>query len=137
MIEIPQDLLTAYGGSFTRDQVVDIVERHMEMGGYAVINTYGINPVVTELGVTSSQVTVSWPSYGSDVSYNVYYSNAIDTGFVKANTGLIVDSLSGNQFDITGLTASTKYFIKVGAVDSSGNESFGAVVSATTETSVT
>lgn len=130
MIEIPQTILTDHGGVFTRDQVMDIVQRHMDAGGYPVIKTYGIDPVVTDLAVASGLFTIGWPSYGSSTTYNVYYSKSIDDNFIVANSNPIVDNSSGNEFTVSGLIGSTKYYVKVGAFDSDGDESFGPTISA-------
>jgi hypothetical protein len=136
MAEVPQTLLTGHGGNFTMDQINDVIERHMKMGGYAVVKTYGIDPVITDITTTSGEVTFSWPSYGSEVTYNVYSSVSIDSGFTRDNNILITDVPTGNEYTISGVSASTKYFVKIGAIDSDGDESFGTTVSATTLTSI-
>jgi len=131
MAELPQTLLTEHGGTFTQDQLNDIVGRHMKMGGYPIVKTYGIDPTITEETVGSGYVTVNWPSYGSAVTYNVYISTSLNVGLIADNNAPIADVASGNQYTASGLTPSTKYYLKVGGIDDD-DESFGPVVSATT-----
>lgn len=132
MAEIPQTLLVDHGGNFTRDQIESVVERHMEAGGYAILNTYGIDPVITDATVESGLFRVSWPSYGSQVDYNLYYSTSRTQGFILANDDELQDVPSGNNFTVSGLTPSTKCFVKIGALDLDDDESFGPTVALTT-----
>jgi hypothetical protein len=136
MVEIPQTVLEAHGGDFTTDQVDDIVERHIAMGGYAVVKTYGVDPVITDATVGSGHISISWPSYGSSVTYNVYQSREIDIGFAQVNSSDIADVPGGNNYTASGLIASTKYYLKLGAVDANYDESFGTTVAVTTSTAV-
>lgn len=136
LAEVPQTLLTEHGGRFTKDQISDVIGRHMKAGGYAIVKTYGIDPHIIEKEVTVDSVTVRWPSYGASTTYNVYYSTNIDTNFIVANDMLVNDNVSGNQFTIENLSSTTKYYIKIGAFDSNYDESFGPTISATTSTTL-
>lgn len=137
MAELPQTLLTDHGGLFTRDQIQGIVERHMDAGGYAILNTYGIDPAITDIVVGSGHFDVAWPSYGTQVSYNLYYSTSIDQGFILGNSDELEDVPSGNNLTVSGLSASTKYYVKLGALDANEDESFGPTVALTTAVSIT
>jgi hypothetical protein len=132
LVEVPQTLLSAHGGRFTRNQIVDITSRHMKAGGYAILRTYGIDPAITTIVTTSGTCEVRWPSYGSGITYNIYYSQGLKTGFSQANDTTVSDVSDGNTYTISGLTALTKYYVKVGALDTNSDESFGTTVSATT-----
>jgi hypothetical protein len=132
MVDIPMELLDAYGGDFTEEQVRSIVERHTQYGNYAAIRYYGIDPILMDLVVGSGEYTVSWPSYGDEITYNVYQSRHIDTGFVLINEVDLFDNPGGNSFAASGLTPSTKYYVKVGATDENVIESFSQTISVTT-----
>jgi hypothetical protein len=136
MVEIPQTILSDHGGSFSYQQVKDVVEKHMDIGGYPIVKMYGIDPVVTTCTTTSGTIQVCWPTYGTSVQYNVYYSLDINSGFVADNSSPLDDSGSQNCYTVSGLDASTKYYMKVGALDANDDESFGPTISATTTTSV-
>jgi hypothetical protein len=131
LAEIPKSVLTEAGGKFEYEEVVDIVERHMKIGGYAVINTYDLDPVITDAVPGSGLVTLSWPTYGSGVLYNVYCSVSIDEEFEKENDWYLLDDGTDNSFTVSGLNTLAKYYFKVGAVHNS-NESFSPVIEATT-----
>lgn len=135
LAEYPQTLLTDHGGDFTEEEVREIIERHMAFGGYPVMKEYGINPAVITITPSVDNIWVAWPTYGPGVSYNVYRSIDLDVGYTKQNSSLLVDVSSGNSFTVSGLDALTKYYIKIGAVDTDGDESLGNPVSATTTSS--
>lgn len=135
MVEVPESLLSINGGRFTSEQIRDVVERHMDASSYAIIKTYGIDPVLTSLTVSSGEVTIGWPSYGSDVSYSVYQSSSIEDSTFSGVSSSLSDVALGNSFIVSGLTPSTKYFLKVGATGSENIESFSQTISATTTSS--
>lgn len=137
VVEVPKTLFTEYGGEFTEDGVRDIVHRHMDASGWGILKKYGIDPVFTGGLVTSGLITVQWPTYGADITYNLYYSTDIDTGFAKLNFSEIVDVAPENEFTVSGLTASTTYYFKIGAVDTEDREFFGPTVALTTSGLVT
>lgn len=155
-VQVPEDLLSVNGGRFTLDQVSTIVEKHMKAGGYPILRSYGIDPVITGYSVGSAELIIEvttlgtetygslpvgtpdpsgpgflgvyWPSYGAGVVYNTYISSSIDTGFAQDNSSPIVDNPSGNFYEFSGLITSTKYFVKLGAVGSNSIESFSQTI---------
>ncbi|WP_459193776.1 fibronectin type III domain-containing protein [Halosimplex sp. J119] len=81
-------------------------------------------------GTTASSVDLSWDGStddgGSGIdAYNVYVDDSLDHTVSADSTGTTV----------TGLSAETQYTLGVSAVDSAGNESDQATVTATTQTS--
>lgn len=128
--EVPQTLLEQYGGAFTRQQVIDIISRHMKAGGYPVVRTYGIDPVLTGVISTTTTLTITWPSYGP-INYKVYKSTSAGYGYASVST--ISDNPSGNNYSITGLSSGTVYYLKISAIDSNGYESFSQTITAQTE----
>lgn len=132
VVEVPQSVLTDFGGRFTRDQLDDVIYKHMKAGGYAIVKTYGIDPVITSLTVGSGLIEIGWPSYGSGLDYNVHKSLSINSGFSTANESLIHDIGSANTCSISGLITNTKYYIKVSAITVDNETSYGTTISATT-----
>lgn len=117
LVEIPQDVHKDNGGNFNDEEIADLINRHMKLGGYAIVKKYGINPTILASGctTTSGTITFHWPSYGPDITYDVNLSTSIDTGFTKQNSSAIADVPSGNQITVTGLNPSTKYFVNLTA----------------------
>lgn len=130
LVQLPQSILETYGGNFSLEQVKDIVARHISFGNYPIIKFYGINPAIINSATTTTTITISWPSYGSTRTYNIYYSKNIETEYVLANNTVITDNLTTNTYTLTGLKPNTKYYIKIEADD----ESFSQIISATTLT---
>jgi hypothetical protein len=121
-VQVPEEILSINGGRFSRDQILAIVEKHMKAGGYPILRTYGIDPVITDLNGT----IISWPSYGTDVSFHVYISRG-ETG-PWTELGSTVDNPLGNSYTLTGLVTGNN-FARVGAVGTNGIESFSQTIS--------
>ncbi len=88
---------------------------------------------LTATAVSSSQINLDWANNTETdlASYNVYRSTT--SGFTPG-TGNFVANTTVSSYSDTGLSASTTYYYKVTAVDTSGNESDpSAQASATTE----
>ncbi|ATB42065.1 Endo-1,4-beta-xylanase A precursor [Cystobacter fuscus] len=83
---------------------------------------------------SSSQINLSWTaSTEADLKgYSVYRSTT--SGFTPSAANRIASGLTTASYASTGLTASTAYYYKITAVDTSGNESSASTeVSATTQ----
>jgi len=132
VVEVPKSIMKSHGGLYSQDDIRDIVSRHMDAGGWAVVREYGIDPVITSAIVTSGLITTYWPSYGEDVEYNLYYSKAANSDFSKINDNVILDVSSGNSYTVSGLTAATTYFMKVSATGNEEIEYFGPTVAIAT-----
>ncbi len=88
---------------------------------------------LTATAVSSSQINLDWSNNTEPdlASYNVYRSTT--SGFTPG-TGTFVAQTTSSSYSNTGLSASTTYYYKVTAVDTSNNESSpSAQASATTE----
>jgi hypothetical protein len=134
--QVPQTVLEDHGGLFTRDQVTDIIHRYTKMGGYGILDTYGVDPTITDVVTSSGQFKISWPSYGPTISYNIYYSTDIDSDFTQVNPVELSDIGLGNDYTISGLIPGVKYYTKVEAIDSADDKSTGSTISVTTLTTV-
>jgi fibronectin type 3 domain-containing protein len=84
---------------------------------------------VTATGGTN-QVSVSWSAVSGATSYNLYYSTA--SGVTVAN-GTKVTGVSSSYL-LTGLAASTPYYVIVTAVNATGEGAASAQATATTAT---
>ena len=130
-VEVPQSVHEDFGGQFTREEVKDVIEKHMGMGGYAITKFYGIEPHLTSAVIDSGCFQIYWPSYGSSVSYQVYLSKVLTGPWTTATASGIDDVSSGNTYLVSGLIPSTKYYVYVESTLSS-ETSAGPVVALTT-----
>jgi len=117
IVKIPYTVLQEFGGLLSRDQVRQIVKRHMALGSYPVIRYYGVVPNLTAITSGNGSLKLYWDSEGSSYGYNVYYSNSKDGPYIKYNSSLITDDPSGNSLQIDGLTNKVKYWVTVSAVN--------------------
>lgn len=124
-VEIPNTVLSDYGGGYTLNQLRPAVEKHMMFGGYPIIRTYGIDPVLTSSTAASGEISFGWPSYG--VTYNVYYSTLETTEFTQHNSSAVADNTSGNSYTVSGLSLNTDYYVKISAIDSNSYEHYSPI----------
>ena len=120
-VEVPVEILEGAGGQFYADEVREILERHVALGVYPVIHTYGIDPAITEVEPGDGSVTVTWSHSDPGVSYKVFHSASRSGPWVAANTVPIAENPSGNSLTITNLGNGTiRYFFVVGGKDLTG-----------------
>ncbi len=99
------------------------------------VNSSGSAIVMTAAATSATKMTVYWSSTTTTPGYNIYRSNAGDSGYVKVNATPVapVDpgpGLSNSfMFSDDGLATNTKYFYRVVAVDSAGVEGVSSPVS--------
>ena len=102
------------------------------------------NPISAPTGVFASatssssiKVTWSWSSSGSSPNgFYVYRSSSANGNYSRAGTVSVVDVASGVYFTDTGLSASTTYYYKVSAYDSTGEGPQSLYSSATTNADI-
>jgi hypothetical protein len=82
--------------------------------------------------VSSSQINLSWNTVaaGCPVTYSVFRSQT--NGFTPSSSNQIANGLANASFSDTGLSASTTYFYRVEAVDSTGSSGASNQASAAT-----
>jgi methionine-rich copper-binding protein CopC len=86
---------------------------------------------LTATAISSTQINLSWTAVTAATSYNVYRSTT--AGFtVNTATDTPIARPTTNSYSNTGLTASTTYYYRVAAVNSSGTGTPSAIASATT-----
>jgi hypothetical protein len=113
LVEVPVDILSGAGGVLSQNQVKDFIDKHTALGVYPIVKAYGIDPIVTEVIPHSTSIELEWNSYGSDVLYNVYYTQSLDNPWTKATVSEIVDNHLGNSYTITGLSLGVIYYITI------------------------
>jgi hypothetical protein len=118
VVKVPYTLLKEYGGSFTVKQVEAIIaERHLAVGVLPVVIFHGAIPEITSITATTSSITVTWESEGTDYRYYIYYSSLPDGPWTRANSVPFEDQLYGNTYTITGLTSRLVYYIAISSID--------------------
>ena len=141
MVEVPNSIKKEYGGDFDVWDIQDISSRHAQAGTYPIVRNYGlVDPVIssgTASSIVVSGVTISgvidiyWPSYGPDVTYDVYLSNHEKTGFTKQNDSSLSDNSGGNSYTMRDKENNITFYLYVtGTKD--GETSKGPIVSITT-----
>ncbi len=129
VVKVPFTLLEDYGGEFTEQNIMDIVEkRHLATGTVPVIIYHGAIPEIESISSTTTTITVCWASEGTEYSYNVYRSSFKTGPWTQANTAPIVSSAYGNCYTITGLVSGLTYYVCVTSISASGIESPKSIV---------
>ncbi len=108
LIELPRAILQERGGDFTREQVRQIVHRHLADGYYPLIIYYDRSTEILHLDPSDSTVLVSWLDIGAD-SYKIYYGNSFN---LLTNT---VDVSGETSVSIVDLENNKPYYFKVEA----------------------
>jgi hypothetical protein len=111
-VEVPTEIFSGSGGTLTQKRVKELIDKHTALGVYPVVRSYGVDPVVSKVIPYGTYIYLEWPSYGSDVSYNIYYSSDGDS-WTKDNTSVVDDALGTNTYYIIGLDTGVLYYIAV------------------------
>lgn len=121
LVEVPVEILDGAGGSFKMNEIREVVEKHVALGVYPVIHTYGIDPKITDVTVGDGSVTITWAHSDTDVSYKVFYSISRSGPWTQANAVVQAEAPSGNTYTVTGLENGVMYyFYVVGGKDVDG-----------------
>jgi hypothetical protein len=111
-VEVPAEIFSGAGGTLTQKRAKELIDKHTAFGVYPIVKAYGIDPIMTSVIPYTTSIYLSWSSYGSDVSYNVYYSLDGDY-WVKSNGSVLPDAAGGNTYTITGLETNVLYYVAV------------------------
>lgn len=129
-VQVPKSIHEDWDGDLDDDTIRAYIQKYMKTGGYGVVDHYGIDPVVVDLiSPTSGVIYCEWPFHDSGTMYNLYYST--DKQNWSSLTS-IADSGVNNRVAITGLQASTRYYLYITALRNSIEEE-GPIVSIVTE----
>lgn len=107
LVELPRYILKELGGSFERDQVKDIVIRHMADGSYPVIKYYDKSTEIIDLVPGDMQVYVKWDLIDAS-EYRIYIGNSPDNlSLFQTQPGTRNDAL------LEGLENDKIYYIQI------------------------
>lgn len=110
VVEIPRRVLVEVGGTFTRNQIEDIVRRHMAEGGYPIIRYYDRSTLITKVEPGDKHVLLKWQDVEAGF-YNVYYGTTPDTMHLfRSVSGAVLEML------VDGLENDKPYYFKVESV---------------------
>jgi len=110
LFNLPREILKEVGGVFSRQQVRDIVHRHMAEGSYPIIRYYDKATKIIDVEPGDSEIKITWEDVRA-TSYNVYIGNNPDVMELYK-----VAASVETEMTITDLENNKVYFIKVEAV---------------------
>lgn len=110
LVELPRSILKEVGGNFTRNQVREIVKRHMANGTYPVIRYYDSSTEIINVQPGNRKITVEWEDIEA-TSYNVYVGQNPDQLSLYRSVAGVITSL-----DVTELDNNKVYYIMVESV---------------------
>jgi hypothetical protein len=110
IVEVPRSLLEEVGGSFTRQQIQDAVEKHMAAGSHPIIRYYDQSTLINRLEPGDRKVFVDWQDSDA-ASYNIYYGTTPGSLTLYRNVAGVITSLM-----VEGLNNGTTYYFKVESV---------------------
>jgi len=112
LVKLPYTILADYGGTFEKNEVQSIVERHVAFGTHAVIRYYGNVADVLSFIPGDTVIDMTWSDLGTGYTYDVYTSTNHDGVYTKHNgapiatTSYSVDSLVNNKIYYVYIIAS-------------------------------
>lgn len=107
ILKLPKSILQEAGGSFTREQVQDIVYKHAADGSYIIIKYYDESTEITKIIPGDKQAYVEWHAT-EPTGYNVYY------GKDPSNLSLYcVQPGHRNSVNLVGLENEIVYYIQI------------------------
>lgn len=110
LVELPRSILKEVGGSFSREQVLEIVERHMAHGSYPIIKYYDRSTRITDVQPSNQKIFLSWLNVGA-AAYNIYVGqNPDQLSLYRAVAGVIT------ELEIEDLENDKVYYIMVESV---------------------
>jgi hypothetical protein len=84
LVQLPRYILKELGGPFEREQVRDVVARHIADGSYPVIKYYDKSTEITTLTPGDETVYIEWDLIDAS-EYNIYIGNSSDNVFLHAS----------------------------------------------------
>lgn len=107
LIELPRYILKELDGPFTREQVEEIVIKHMGDGSYPLIKYYDASTEITSIDTGDGFVEVKWRLINAN-KYNIYIGNTADNlSLVKEEPG------TRNSTRIENLENNKQYYIQI------------------------
>jgi hypothetical protein len=115
LVEVPVEIFSGAGGTLTQKRVKELIDKHTALGVYPIVKAYGIDPIPTTVIPYATSIYLAWPSYGSDISYNIYYSIDEDN-WTLSNGSPLPDAAGGNVHTITGNTPIVNPVLETGVL---------------------
>jgi len=111
----PYDVLDTYGGEFSEDDVVAIVDRHPAAGTYPYLKyTYDSVPSISGIYVASGLMGIYWYLQDPTDEYNFYYKEYGTNNWTKHNASPVNSLTSGvNTYVVSGLTNNKTYDVSI------------------------
>jgi hypothetical protein len=110
LVEIPRSILDEVGGDFTKEQVQEVVERHIGNGIYPIIKYYDRSTTITDVQPKDQCITLTWRDVEAG-SYNIYLGQNPDQLTLYRSVAGIITTL-----DITDLDNNEVYYMQVESV---------------------
>ena len=107
LVELPRYILKELDGPFTREQVEEIVVKHMGDGSYPLITYYDSSTEITNIETGNGFVEIDWRLITAN-KYNIYLGNSADNlAFIKEEPG------TRSTTRIEGLDNNKQYYIQI------------------------
>jgi hypothetical protein len=115
LVKLPYTILTDYGGTFEKEEVQKIAERHTALGTYVAVRYYGNVADVLSFIPGDTVIDLSWSDLGVDYTYDVYVSSSRNGTFTKHN----VSPISEESYTVDSLINNRTYYVYVTATNGS------------------
>lgn len=118
LVEVEKSIFDTYG----KQKIQQFLSQFQAAGTKASIRSYGIDPAITSINVSTTSITINWkqPTDNSNYHYDVYYKNAATPTYAKHNTSDI--PITTTTYTLSSLNAREVYNVYVVVADSSNNE---------------
>lgn len=110
LVQLPREILKEVGGNFSREQVEDIVERHIGSGVYPLIRYYDKSTKIIRVQPGDQKIFIEWIDVEAS-SYNIYLGqNPDQMPLFRSVAGVIT------SFEFTELENDKAYYMMVESV---------------------
>lgn len=115
LVKLPYTILTDYGGTFEKEEVQKIAERHVALGTYVAVRYYGNVADVLSFIPGDTVIDLSWSDLGASYTYDVYVGSSRNGTFTKHN----VSPISAESYSVDSLINNRTYYVYVTATNGS------------------
>jgi len=110
LVELPRSILKEVDGDFSREQVQDIVERHMAHGAYPIIKYYDKSTRILDVQPANRTISLTWEDVEAG-AYNIYLGQNPDQMPLYRNVAGVITTI-----DIEDLENDKVYYMMVESV---------------------
>lgn len=112
-MEVPVEVLSGAGGTFTQNDIKEIAYKYVAAGTYPVIHAYGTNITISGIIPTVDAISFTWDTH-SGLLYDIYYSTNEDGPWTRSNSTRLRDNQPYvNSHTVSGLNSDTEYWCSV------------------------